>query len=90
VQKARTKSTTQGHSPSATNKKNSNHTLRSNIHLRKYVRKYLNVVEYVLCGGSDDDGSDCGVFVLLLAEHNDLPSSDLSHFNSKDKVECKR
>jgi hypothetical protein len=46
--------------------------------------KYLNVIEYVLCGGSDDDGGDCGVFVLLLAEHNDLPSSDLPNFDSKE------
>lgn len=61
--------------------------LRIKMHTVDNVRKYLNIIEYVLCGGSDDDGSDCGVFILLLAEHNDLPSSDLPHFNSKNKME---
>lgn len=52
------------------------------MHMIICVRKYLNVIEYVLCGGSDDDGGNSGVFVLLLAEHNDFPTSDLSHFDS--------
>ena len=56
-----------------------------NIHTIKLVRTYLYIIEYVLCGGSDDDSGDCSVFVLLLAEHYYFPASDLSHFNSNKR-----
>lgn len=36
----------------------------------------------MLCGSSDDDGGDSGVFVLLLAEYNHLATTNLAHLDS--------
>jgi hypothetical protein len=44
----------------------------------------------VLCGCSDDDGGDCGVFILLLAEYYHFAAADLTHFNSVGKKDKKK
>ena len=51
---------------------------------------YLHIIEYVLCGCSDDDGGDCGVFILLLAEYYHFAAADLTHFNSVGKIDEKK